>query len=98
MGFWDAVASAEPYANNLHLAPDRQPHKHLIIQFLQAGCSFWRPTNNVKHWRQTGTASHIPHNEWRDCQQKHVGSKLQHNKILSRFFSGLTEDDTGCPV
>jgi len=22
-GFWDAVASAGPYANNLHLAPDR---------------------------------------------------------------------------
>ena len=25
MGFWDAVASAGPYANN----PDRQPHQHL---------------------------------------------------------------------
>jgi len=23
MGFWDAVESAGPYANNLHLAPDR---------------------------------------------------------------------------
>ena len=23
MGFWDAVASAGPYANNLYLAPDR---------------------------------------------------------------------------
>ena len=23
-----AVASAGPYANNLHLAPDRQPHVH----------------------------------------------------------------------
>jgi len=22
MGFWDAVASAGPYANNLHLTPD----------------------------------------------------------------------------
>ena len=30
-GFWDAVASAGPYANNLHLAPDRQPHQHLVI-------------------------------------------------------------------
>jgi len=28
MGFWDAVVSAGPYANNLHLAPDRQPHQH----------------------------------------------------------------------
>jgi len=43
-----AVASAGPYANNLHLAPDRQPHQHLITHFLQAGCSSWRPTNSVK--------------------------------------------------
>jgi len=33
---------------NLHLAPDRQPHQHLITQFLKAGCSSWRPTNSVK--------------------------------------------------
>jgi len=26
MGFWDAVASAGPYANNLHLAPDAPHH------------------------------------------------------------------------
>jgi len=43
-----AVASAGPYANNLHLAPDRQPHQHLITQFLQAGCSSWRPANSIK--------------------------------------------------
>jgi len=36
MGFWDAVALAGPYANNLHLTPDRQPRQHLISQFLQA--------------------------------------------------------------
>jgi len=28
MGFWDAVASAGPYANNLHLTPNRQPRQH----------------------------------------------------------------------
>jgi len=39
-----AVASAGPYANNLHLAPDTQPHQHLNTQFLQAGCS----TNRLK--------------------------------------------------
>ena len=32
-GFWDAMALAGPYANNLDLAPDRQPQKHLITQF-----------------------------------------------------------------
>ena len=37
MGFVDAVASAGPYANNLHLDPDRKPHQHLITQF------FYRP-------------------------------------------------------
>jgi len=26
MGFGDAVASAGPYANDLHLTRDRQPH------------------------------------------------------------------------
>jgi len=32
MGFGDAVASAGPYANNLHLTPDRWPLQHLITQ------------------------------------------------------------------
>ena len=44
-----AVLSVEPYANHLHLAPDRQPRQHLITPyFLQAGCPFCRPTNSVK--------------------------------------------------
>ena len=30
--FWEAAASAGPYANNLLLAPDRQPHQHPITQ------------------------------------------------------------------
>ena len=25
-GFWNATASAGPYANNLHLVPDTKPH------------------------------------------------------------------------
>ena len=33
MGFGDAVASPGPYANNLHLAPDRKPYQHHITQF-----------------------------------------------------------------
>ena len=47
-GVWDAMASAGPYANNLHLAPDRQPHQHLTTRFLQTGSSSWRPTSSVK--------------------------------------------------
>ena len=44
MGFWNAVALAGRCANNVHLAPDRQPHQ-------QAGCSSWRVTNSVKAMR-----------------------------------------------
>jgi len=39
MKFWDGRGishSAGPYANNLHLAPDKYPHQHLVTQFLQA--------------------------------------------------------------
>jgi len=42
------VISAGPYANNLHLAPDRRPHQHPITQFLHAGCSSCRPANSIK--------------------------------------------------
>jgi len=34
MGFADAVVSAGPYANKVHLTPDRQPHSSL---------NFYRP-------------------------------------------------------
>ena len=33
---------------SLYLTPGRQPHRHVITQFLQAGCSSWCPTNTVK--------------------------------------------------
>ena len=48
MEFWDTVAKTEPHANSLHLAPYRQPHQHLITQFLQAGYSSWDSSNSVK--------------------------------------------------
>jgi len=37
MGFWDVVASAGPYANNLHLTLGRWLHQHLITQFFSPG-------------------------------------------------------------
>ena len=55
MGFWDAVASAGPYANNLHLAPDRKLHQHFITQYLQAESSSWCPTNRVKALKANST-------------------------------------------
>jgi len=38
-----AVASAGPYANNLQLAPDRQPHQHLITHFFTGRMLFLMP-------------------------------------------------------
>ena len=37
-----------PHAKTLHIALDRLPHRHPITQFLQAGCSSWRPANSMK--------------------------------------------------
>jgi len=42
------VTSAGPYANQLHLAPDRITRQYLTTQFLQARCPSCHPTNNVK--------------------------------------------------
>jgi len=51
MGFWNAAASARPYANNLHLAPDNHTKTSSL--------SFYRPDalpdaqpRAPKHWRQ----------------------------------------------
>ena len=33
MRFWDALASAGTYANNLHLAPNRLPQQHPLLSF-----------------------------------------------------------------
>ena len=68
--FWDAVASAGPYANNMHLAPDRQQHQHHITQLLQAGCSSWCPTNSVRaNGRQNPT-------DLNDCSRRHFAHVL----------------------
>ena len=43
MGFGDAVASAGPYANILHLAPEIQKDNHtntLSLKFFTGRCSF----------------------------------------------------------
>jgi len=53
-----AVASAVPYANHLHLAPDRQPRQHRITRFFcrPDALSDAQPTAS-KHWRQLTTDS-----------------------------------------
>jgi len=46
-GLGMAAAWVGPHAKNLHLAPDRWPHQHLVTQFLQVGCSSWRSAYSV---------------------------------------------------
>jgi len=48
-----AVASAGPYANHLHLAPDRQPCPHLITQFITCRMLFLTPNQQCQ--RTEGT-------------------------------------------
>jgi len=48
MGFWDAVASAGPYANNLHLTLDSKPHQHVIIQFFTGRVLFLMPNQQYQ--------------------------------------------------
>jgi len=43
-----AAASAGQYANNLHLAPERSPHQHLITQFFTGQVLFLTLTNSDK--------------------------------------------------
>jgi len=50
-----AVASAGPYANHLHLAPDRQPRQYLITQFFTGRMNFLPP--NQQHQSTKGDQS-----------------------------------------
>jgi len=43
MGFGDAVASAGPYGNNLHLAADRYSQQHLITRILTGQMLLLKP-------------------------------------------------------
>ena len=45
---WVAVASAGPYANYLHLAPDRQPCQHFINHFFTDWMLFLTPNQQCQ--------------------------------------------------
>ena len=55
MGFCDAVVAAGPYANNLHLTPDRQPHRHLITQFFTGRMFFLTPNQQCQSTEGSAT-------------------------------------------
>jgi len=54
-GFWDAVASAGPHANDLHLLADRQPCLHLITQFFIGRMLFLAPNQQRQSSEGSGT-------------------------------------------
>jgi len=90
------VASAEIYANHLHLAPDRWTCQHLITQFLQAGCSSWHWMNTVKtrtcyteRWYKLAdqkTQTRLTIGAFLDKLWPHMGSK-RHSLTL---YAGIT--------
>jgi len=43
-----AVAPAAPYANHLHLAPDRKPRQHLIAQYFTGRTFFLMPNQHCQ--------------------------------------------------
>jgi len=45
MGFWDGSGIIWMHDHMQTICTSLQPHQHLIAEFLQAGCSSWRPTN-----------------------------------------------------
>jgi len=58
MGFGMAVASAGQYANNLHLAPDREPHQHVIAQVFTGRMHFATPNQQRQSTEGTTIASY----------------------------------------
>jgi len=56
MGFWDAVASAGPHANNLHLAPDNHTNTPSLNFYRPDALSGAQPIVSM-HWRQLSMKS-----------------------------------------
>jgi len=61
MGFWDAVASGGPSANNLHLAPDSWliTTPYLIAQLFTGQMLFLMPNERVKALNGEGTRHRV---------------------------------------
>jgi len=55
-----AMASAGPYTNHLHLAPDRQPRQHLITQFFTGRMLFLTPNQHCQSTKATIDANEKP--------------------------------------
>ena len=52
-----AVAWAGPYANHLHLGPNRQTCQHLVVQFYRPDSFPDAQPTALKHWRQSSVSS-----------------------------------------
>jgi len=75
MGFGDdSGIAAGPYANNLHLAPDRKPHQHVITQFYRPGAF---PDDRP-------TVSKAQSTEGKPVSKKHTTITLMPHSMYSR--------------
>jgi len=54
-----AVASAEPYANHLHLAPDKQPCQYLTTQFFYRPNAFLPPNQQCQSIEGNGSVKKL---------------------------------------
>jgi len=92
-----AVASAGPYANHMHLAPDRQPHQYLITKFFTDRMLFLTPNNSVKALKAMYTMTKINTNLLSTFYKNsyalpdifahsHAGNHLLHCLFLAVFF------------
>ena len=72
-----AVAAAGPYANHLHLAPDRQPRQHVTTQFFTGQMSFL-PSNQQ---RQSTEGIHFTSQSDVKAMMKAVQPKLSKNLV-----------------
>jgi len=80
-GFWDAVASAEPYANNLHLAPDIPTPHHSIF----TGRVLFQ-TPNQQSQSNEGKSTHLNYKS--TSNQIHLSSQRPINNFLPLFMIG----------
>jgi len=63
------MASAGPYANNLHLAPDRKPHQNTTAQFFTGQIPFLPPNQQRQSTEGQGP---LPLHEQLTTRNKHT--------------------------
>jgi len=104
MGFWDALASVGPYANNLHLSPDMistpAHHQSIFIgrmHFLMPNQQCQSTEGNYKREQFQYFSSHPPDNQSliRCCLLEKGQKQNQHQ---SRELAQTSQGQAHCPA